>query len=530
MRAFAALYTALDETTKTNEKVLALARYFREAAPADAAWALHFLTGRRPKGLIAARELASWAAEAAGIPDWLLAECYHAVGDVAETIALILPAARASTPLPLHAWVDERLLALEGMPEDARRSAMLSAWSEMSERERLVSNKLITGEFRVGVSSALVLRGLEQASGIPAAVLAHRLMGGWLPSAAFWEDLLRAGSAGAGAGQPYPFCLAYPLDSDPASLGEAVEWLAEWKWDGIRAQLIRRGGSTYIWSRGEELITGSFPEIEAAGAFLPDGTVLDGEILAWKDGAPLGFASLQRRIGRKAPSARILADAPVAMLAFDILERGGEDARAQPLRWRRERLEAEVGGLAPALRISPRVEADSWDRLAQLRTQARQRGVEGLMLKRLNSPYGVGRRRGDWWKWKIEPYSVDAVLIYAQPGSGRRASLATDYTFGIWSGGRLVPFAKAYSGLSDEEIRRVDTFVRQNTIERHGPVSQVKPELVFEIAFEGIRPSTRHRSGIAVRFPRIARWRKDKRPGDADSIETVRALTGLAGA
>jgi DNA ligase-associated putative exonuclease len=298
------------------------------------------------------------------------------------------------------------------------------------------------------------------------------------------------------------------------------------RWDGIRAQLIRRAGRSFLWSRGEELLNGRFPEVEEAGALLPEGTVLDGELLPWVDDAPLAFAQMQRRIGRKTLGRKILTEVPVVLVAFDLLEEGGEDLRDRPLVERRARLGALLAhtGLAGRLVLSPAVAWRDWPDIVAARARARETGAEGLMLKRSASVYGVGRRRGDWWKWKVDPLSVDAVLIYAQPGSGRRAGLFTDYTFGIWDGDRLVPFAKAYSGLTDDESRRVDAFVRRNTLEKFGPVRTVRPELVFELAFEGIQRSTRHKSGVAVRFPRMARWRTDKRPEDADTLETVRAL------
>ena len=525
MRAFADLYAALDETTKTNDKVAALKRYFASAPPEDAAWAATFLIGRRPRRLLESRKLAAWAIEESAVPDWLFAECFNAVGDFAETIALLLPPSEASSELPLHYWVEERLLPLAGQDDEARRASLLAAWRDMDERQRFVWNKLITGEFRVGVSHSLVVRTLAEVSGLDAAAVSHRLMGDWQPTAEFWKQLLAPDTRDADVSRPYPFCLAYPLDGPVEELGDPAQWQVEWKWDGIRAQLIRRNWRTFLWSRGEELITDRFPELEALGALLPEGTVLDGEVLPWKDGAPLPFAQMQRRIGRKLLGHKILAEVPVVLVGFDVLEWQGEDARERPLEWRRARLEEAAPG-AHGLVLSPVVRAESWEQYAELRGQARERKVEGFMLKRLGSPYRVGRRRGDWWKWKIQPYSVDAVLIYAQPGNGRRASLFTDYTFGVWDGEELVPFAKAYSGLSDEEIRKVDAFVRRNTLERFGPVHRVKPELVFELAFEGIQRSTRHKSGIAVRFPRMARWRTDKRAEDADTIETVRALLG----
>jgi DNA ligase-1 len=523
VKAFAELYTALDETTKTNEKVAALKNYFSSVPPEDAAWAVNFLIGRRPKRLLESRKLAQWAMEEAGIPDWLFSESYNAVGDFAETMALLLPPAETSTNLPLRYWVEERLLSLRDAPDEIRRSSLASSWREMDERQRFTWNKLITGEFRVGVSQSLVVRALAEASGVSTETIAHRLMGEWQPTPQFWKELVAPEASSADASRPYPFFLAYPLEGALEDLGDIGEWQVEWKWDGIRAQLIRRQGQTYLWSRGEELITDRFPELGVLGALLPEGTVIDGEVLPWKEGVPLSFAQMQRRIGRKLLGQKILSEVPVVLIGYDLLEREGADIREEPLEQRRAHLEA----LAPpnsALVLSPIVESASWEELKKLRGESRERRVEGFMLKRRNSPYRVGRRRGDWWKWKIDPYSVDAVLIYAQHGSGRRASLFTDYTFGIWDNGKLVPFAKAYSGLSDEEIREVDAFVRRNTIEKFGPVHAVKPELVFELAFEGIQKSPRHRSGIAVRFPRMARWRHDKKAEEADSVETIRAL------
>ena len=523
MKAFAELYAALDRTNKTNEKVAALKHYLSAAAPADAAWAISFLLGRRPKRLVESRKLAQWAIEEAGVPDWLFSESYNAVGDFAETIALLLPPTVNSSPHPLHYWVEERMLPMRTADDDTRRLWLVEAWREMDEPQRFAWNKLLTGEFRVGVSQSLVIRAVAETSGIAPEAMAHRLMGEWQPTPEFWQQLIAPDTRDADASRPYPFCLAHPLEGDPESLGDPAEWQLEWKWDGIRAQLIRRQWRTYLWSRGEELITDRFPELEALGAQLPEGTVIDGEVLPWKNGVPLPFAQMQRRIGRKVLGPKILAEVPVVLVAYDLLEFQGQDIREQPLEERRARLEA----IAPpdsALVLSPVVRGATWDELRTLREQSRERKVEGFMLKRLGSPYRVGRKRGDWWKWKIQPYSVDCVLIYAQPGNGRRASLFTDYTFGVWDQGKLVPFAKAYSGLTDEEIREVDGWVRRNTLETFGPVRSVKPELVFELAFEGIQLSPRHRSGIAVRFPRMARWRHDKKAEDADTLETIRAL------
>jgi DNA ligase 1 len=525
MKGFARLYAALDETTATNEKIAALVEYFRSAPAADAAWAVHFLSGRRPKRLISSRNLRSWAAEAAAVPGWLFEESYHQVGDLAETITLLLPPAGESSELPLSHWIEQRLLRLRGEDEDVQREVMLQAWRELDRRQSLVWNKLMTGSFRVGAAQRLVIRSLAEISGVDEGVIAHRLMGSWEPTPEFFQRLLAPDTRDADVSRPYPFFLAHPLEDQPQALGDIAEWLLEWKWDGIRAQLIRRGGRIFLWSRGEELLAGRFPEIEAVGALLPDGTVIDGELLPWLDDGPLPFAQLQRRIGRKNLGQKMMGEVPVVLIAYDLLEEAGIDLRTSPLAERRHRLGTLVATLpGDRIMLSEPVSVPSWDSAVQARLRARQVGAEGLMLKRLASEYGVGRRRGDWWKWKVDPLTVDAVLIYAQPGSGKRAGLFTDYTFGVWEADHLVPFAKAYSGLTDEEIRKVDAFVRRNTLEKFGPVRTVKPELVFELHFEGIQRSSRHKSGIAVRFPRIGRWRTDKKAEEADTIETVRSL------
>jgi len=534
MRRFAQLYEALDATTSTNAKVAAMAAYFAEAPPADAAWTMFFLTGQRLKRLIAPRLLAVWAMERTQMPGWMFEECISLAGDLAETIALLLDTTREGAPPgiappPLSQLIEGRLLPLRDAGEEEKRRAVTELWDQLDRREIFLLGKLLTGELRIGVSATLAIRALAQHAGLPPATVAHRLMGTWQPSAEAFAALLRADAHDADVSRPYPFFLASPLESEPDSLGSRDEWLAEWKWDGIRAQIVRRAGGAYLWSRGEELITDRFPDLSGAWAALPEGTVLDGEVLAFAQGAPLPFSLLQRRIGRKVLTARVLTEAPAAFMAYDLLEQRGEDVRALPLRERRPRLLELVSGRSERLSLSPEVQAADWPELRSLRREARQRGVEGLMLKRWSSPYRVGRPRGDWWKWKIDPYSIDAVLVYAQPGHGRRATLLTDLTFALWDGGELVPVAKAYSGLTDEEIDQLDRWIRQNTLERFGPVRAVKPAHVFELHFEGIGESTRHRSGVAVRFPRIARWRTDKKPEDADTLEGLRALLKSAG-
>jgi DNA ligase-1 len=553
MKRFATLYAALDATTSTNEKLEALIAYFSGAEPEDAAWASYFLAGGKPRQSVPTRLLTEFARERAGLPDWLFEESYQAVGDLAETIAHVLPPPSGESSLGLAQWIEERVLTLRGANPAELRERLLGYWDELNWSERFLLTKLIGGGFRVGVARQLVVRALAQVAGVDHKRIAQRMVG-WTdsrqaPSAARYLRLVAPAAAGddvdtpheSDIGLPYPFFLAHPLQADPATLGPAAEWIAEWKWDGIRAQLVKRAGRVWIWSRGEDLVTDRFPELASLGAALPDGTVIDGEILAWEPGgaAPLPFARLQPRITRKSLTKKVLADSPAALLAYDLLEADGRDLRTEPLHARRARLDALAHTLAASLamdllRVSPQVVASDWDALAALRDESRTRGVEGLMLKERASMYGVGRTKssGTWWKWKIDPYSIDAVLLYAQRGHGRRASLYTDFTFAVWDeteGVRtLVPFAKAYSGLTDEEMRQVDAIVRKTTIEKFGPVRSVTPTLVFEIGFEGIQASPRHKSGIAVRFPRMLRWRTDKTIEDADTLDMLKGFLNEA--
>jgi DNA ligase-1 len=525
VRDFARLFAALDETNRTTEKVAAMAAYFASVPAADAAWAGYFLSGGRPKRLIPVRRLSAWAMEEAQVPEWLFDECYEAVGDLAETIAHLLPVSTATSPMPLNRWVTDRLLPLAMQREDTQRGVVLASWRELHGTTRFVWNKLLTGAFRVGVSRQLVVRALARFSGVDEETLSHRLSGQWTPSGEWFTALVTADTSDADRSRPYPFYLAYPLEGEIADLGEPPEWQLEWKWDGIRAQLIRREGKTWLWSRGGELVTERFPELAAAGDALPDGTVIDGEIMPWK-GGPLPFALLQKRIGRLKLGPKILSDVPVVLIAYDLLEQDGEDLRTRALAERRPRLEALLAAavLEDRLIPSPLVRVTSWEEATVSQARSREMLAEGLMLKHLGSEYGVGRRKGGWWKWKVEPFSVDAVMIYAQAGHGRRASRHTDYTFAVWDGDALVPFAKAYSGLSDAEIRTLDRWIRRHTLEKFGPVRRVEPVQVFELGFEGIQKSSRHKSGVAVRFPRILRWRTDKVAAEADHLEALRVL------
>ncbi|QXH77184.1 ATP-dependent DNA ligase [Pseudomonas salmasensis] len=542
MKAFAELYANLDATTSSNAKLAALQAYFLQAPPADAAWAVYFLSGGRPRQLVPTRLLRDMATEAAGIEPWLFEESYQSVGDLAETISLLLPESTYTSEDGLAVWLEEKLLPLRGLPPMDLADRLPALWAQLDQPSLMVCIKLITGSFRVGVSKLLVTRALAAMADLDSKRVAQRLVGytdlSNRPTAEGYLKLIAAESSDEHAqrgGQPYPFFLAHglaqPVEQFDTLLGSPADWQVEWKFDGIRAQLVKREGRLWVWSRGEELLTERFPELHSLVSGLPDGTVIDGEIVVWKDSVQ-PFALLQQRIGRKTLSKKVLEDAPVAVLAYDLLEYQGDDWRNHTQAERRTQLEQVIAACnQPVLLPSPLLEGKTWAALAEQREASRSLGVEGMMLKDRKGLYGVGRTKdmGLWWKWKVDPFSVDAVLIYAQRGHGRRASLYSDYTFAVWDGPQgsertLVPFAKAYSGLTDEEMRKVDAIVRKTTVEKFGPVSSVTPSMVFELGFEGIALSKRHKSGIAVRFPRMLRWRQDKAVEEADNLATLQDL------
>jgi len=537
MRQFCRLYGQLDRSEGIVERVRLLADHLGAADPADAAWTVHLLLGKQRRRLITAARLRQAAIAVSGLPAWLLEACHSQVGDTAETIALLLAAERrdsdttALDPWSLQHWMEVELPRLAALGEEAQAEALQAHWKRLASEEVLVLNKLLTGAFRVGVGPALVVRALARSSGVEEARLQHRLMGDFLPSADAYRALVApSGDESLPPGQPYPFLLACPLDPARLEDSDPAAWLVEWKWDGIRGQLIRRAGTSFLWSRGQDLLNGAFPELIALADQLEEGTVLDGEVLIWPegDGQPRPFAELQRRLGRRQIGPKLLRELPARYVAYDLLEARGEDLRSLPLQERRQRLEQMLERRPlPSLRPSDPLALPHWPALEEHRHNARAAGAEGVMVKALASTYVSGRRQGHWWKHKLEPLRLDAVLLYARSGSGRRANLYTDYTFGLWAEGdgrRLVSFASAYSGLNDAEILELDRWIRRHTTERFGPVRAVEPELVFELAFEGVRRSGRHRSGLAVRFPRISRWRRDKPAAEADTVAAALAL------
>ena len=525
MRRFSELIQQLEMSNKTNDKIAALVSYFDEADDLDKPFVIAMFTGKKPKRPVTTTLIRQWATELSGIPEWLFAESYHSVGDLSETIALVLPPAENLTNRKLYEWIND-LASLNQKSEEDKKAFILNAWNSLESQERFIFNKLISGNFRIGVSNKMLVNALAKQSNTEANKIMHSIMGKWEPTEISYQDLVGGAHVNTDSSWPYPFCLAYALEMEPSALGKPEEWQAEWKWDGIRGQIVKRNGELFIWSRGEELVTAQFPELHFLIDELEDGTVLDGEILSIKDGNVQAFSILQQRLNRKTINKSQLNDAPIGFYTYDILEYQGDDLREQTMASRRSLLEQVVNNIENqgVLALSPVVQFEDWEKLATIRQGARDINSEGLMLKKLDSLYHAGRKRGDWWKWKINPYTVDTVMIYAQKGSGRRANFFTDYTFAVRDGDKLITIAKAYSGLTDKEIKEVNSFVVKNAVEKFGPVRTVKPELVFEIAFEGIAESKRHKAGLALRFPRIARWRKDKKADEINTLDDLRQL------
>jgi len=535
MKQFAELVKILGTTTKTNEKLEALSGYFLSAPDKDKVWVIALFSGRRPKRAVNSTQLGTWCMEAANIPGWLFVESYSTVGDLAETIALLLPESEETMQPHSLSYYVEQLIVIEKQEEAIKKKFILDCWKEMDYSQRFVFNKFITGAFRIGVSQQMMVNSLARVVQLPASVIAHRISGNWDPSTTSFDDLLGESHATAiDHSKPYPFYLAYALEDDPATLGEPGEWQAEWKWDGIRGQIIKRNGELFAWSRGEELITEKFPEYQVLQQLLPEGIAIDGEVLPYQNGQVLNFNVLQTRIGRKNVTKKNLQEAPATFFAYDLLEVDGQDIREWSLIDRRKKLEELINHFRKInenfpIHLSPIVEFNDWEELKRQRERSRSLNSEGIMLKRKSSNYQVGRRRGDWWKWKIDPLTIDAVMVYAAKGSGRRSNLYTDYTFAVKDGDQLVTFAKAYSGLTDKEFAQVDSFVKRNSLEKFGPVRTVKPELVFEIAFEGIAASNRHKSGVALRFPRIHRWRQDKTVQEINTLADLKNMLEIYG-
>ena len=531
LQLFAELVTELSSSTKTNDKLQSLVDYFATGPDEDKVWVIALFSGRRPRRSVNLKLMRQWCIELAQIPDWLFTECHHTVGDFSETLALLLSETETLQRKNQNlSYYLQKLISIEKEDEAVKKNFIVESWQQMNAEEKFVFNKLITGAFRIGVSQKTIVNALAKVVDVSPSIIAHRISGNWDPLTTSFNELLSENAAVTDFSKPYPFYLAYAIDDKVENLGQPNLWQAEWKWDGIRGQMIKRNNELFVWSRGEELMTDKFPEYFILKDLLPDGVVLDGEIIPAVDDKPLPFAVLQTRIGRKNISKKQLQEAPISFFAYDLLEYNYEDWREKPLIERRNKLEEILSSFQnKSIHISEKINFSSWDELGEIRKQSRDKNSEGIMLKRKDSVYKVGRKRGDWWKWKIDPLTIDCVMVYAAKGSGRRSNLYTDYTFAVKDGNELITFTKAYSGLTDKEFAQIDYFVKRNSLEKFGPVRTVKPELVFEIAFEGIAASNRHKSGVALRFPRMNRWRKDKTVDEINTLDDLKEMLRLYG-
>jgi DNA ligase-1 len=524
MRGFSELFHDLDGMTKTGDRIDRMSAYFKGADDKDAGWAAWFLAGNRIKGVVRTGELREWVAHRANLPLWLLEESYERVGDLAETISLLVRGNPEAVPMSLSEIVEQILYPLVSADSIERQNILLNIWNQLRPIDLLPFHKLLTGGFRIGVSRGNLCKALAVVADLAPAVISQRISGDWDPRVRAYERIVGEERAEDTWCRPFPFCLASPLQEEPAILGNPKDWWAEWKWDGVRCQLLSEEGRGMLWTRGDESACESFPELLEMIPHLPKGLVLDGEILAWGAEGMRSFNRLQKRLGRKQPGPALLKKEPVQFMAYDLLKFEGKDLRELTFEERRKRLEKLISSLPAGfpIRISPRVTAESWEDLAKCRLESRDRGVEGLMLKRMDSVYSSGRVKGDWYKWKVDPFVADMVVVGAQLGHGKRANLYSDYTLAVLDEkGEFVTVAKAYSGITDEELKEIDRYVRKNITGKFGPVRSVRPGIVFEVAFEGARSSGRHKSGVALRFPRIQSWRRDKEPDEVDSLNNL---------
>ena len=536
MRNFATLFKELDETAQADLKIEALINYFKKVPPEDLAWTVSLLLGRKIKQVISVKRLRKWSVELTQIPDWLLAECLNNVGDLAETISLILPFEGNSENIPLHVWIEQCIFPLKDQQEEIQKEKIVSFWHQLNSVERFLFNKLVTGSFHVDIPPKLIIKALSSFCSLNEKYISQRLIGNWVPTAGFFNFLCTSNVSDTMANIPYPFNPVVQLDLKVEDLGNINQWLFEWKWNGIRSQIIKRENKVFIWSHDEDLLNDSFPELYELGSILPDGTVIEGIIIPIRDNILLPSAELKKRIAKRYPVKKILSDIPVSFVAFDLLEFDKEDIRNKSLNQRRNLLKEILNDITDKrIILSGVVECNSWKDLKIARSEAGKKSVDGLMLKRLYSPYSIGSETivsamqsgiltTNWYKWKNDPLTINAILLYARLEQGSTSPLFKEYTFALWHDGKLIPFAKTSSGLTDEEIIQVDSFIRKNTLGKFGPVRTVKPELVFKLEFDGIQKSSRNKSGIVVLSPHITRWHHYKKIEEAGSLNSLTIL------
>lgn len=524
MKRFAELCAILESTANAREKMAALTVYFQDAPPPDAIWAIRLLLGWKPSRIATSQTLRRWARECVQFPDWLFEESCAAVGNLLETLALLIPLPDTPGDVPLHVRMQRDLLPLRDLTENEQRAAVSAAWTQMDAQQRFVWNTLLTGGFRPHVSEKTLIRALSAWRGLPTTVLACRLKQEWEPTVAGYRALFSHDIAALDSSQLYPFQRWYEEPPARGASGAIGDWRIDWHRNGMRAQLIKRGSSVFLWSDDHVIVNDTFPEICEAMAAMTDGTVLDGVITAWSADGPLHRAELERRMKRKRLTKKFKHEVPVRYWVYDLLEIQGEDVRTQPFRQRIHQaagiIPTEVGSV---IHLAEPLEAASWHRLHALRNDARRHGADGVLLRRWTASACPSTRKADQWRvWKADPLTAPVVLVYVQALNAASGQRSVEGTFAAWDGGDLVPVAKTSAGFSDEDVNAIEEFAKQHTVERFGPVRSLKAELVFTLAFDSVSLSTRRKSGLVLHHPRVAGRLLDASIHDAERIAILR--------
>jgi len=526
MKAFAKLISNLEQTSKEAFKVTALAQYFSNATDEDKLWTLALFTGTRPKRVVDIKALKEFAEQVYTEGEWLFEASHQIVGDMAETIAYFLPKAKRNGNHTLSEWIS-MIRTIFNAERIDQRDAITKAWDTLRPEERFIFNKLITGGFRIDVSLKLLSKALAIVTGKDENLLAHKLNSDWHPDEVSFETLIFTENPEAEKSKPYPFHLAHTLESTVAELGDISNWQVERKWDGIRVQVIVRGNKISIWSRKGDILSSKVPELKPLAESMEDGTVLDGELICFKNGKILPINNLRTRFGRRNNSKKQFEESPCVFMAYDILEFKGEDIRNKDLAERRKKLEKVILQYYDEHKIillSDIINNDNWESINSEREKSREHQVTGLVLKNKKSIYGSSRVEGDWWKWPVDPLFIDAILLYAQAGEGGSSKMYREYSFALWHGEDLVTFAKAKSGLEDKELKELTSFVKKNTKEKFGPVRSVAAVQIFRLAFDSITASKRHKSGILLKNPRLIEWLRDKNIEDGNNLDDLKKM------
>jgi len=539
MKAFADLWATLEGQLSEARSAQILARYLQQTSAEDAAWAIYLLCGKKPKKLLSARELVEYFLQTSGTPGWLFWESDDVVGDVNETIALLNDTFMDETASQqnrnenshpqqnsLAFWMENQLNTLAEVAQSQRPAFLGNCWQKLGYREAFIINRILTGTWKSNLPLKTIAQALSIVSGQEPMTLMHRLKADWLPNKVFYAKLIAEDQPTFQTEQKFSFGEFKPLEeSSIESLGAVEDWWLAWQWEGLRVQCIRRADDCFLWSQNGELVTDRFPELHEMAQKLPEGTILEGVIVACSGQAPLPLADLQPRLGGKSVNRKMMESCPVAFVATDLQLLANEDMRNLPAQQRKTRLAQLANDIGFPLVHFPRIEIDQWAHARKLLQEARQHHAEGLSLQRLNSPYPIQNQQADWWSWKVQPHTINAILLYAKMEmAGRSQKQTTEYTFAVWHEDQLVPVARTGIGLPPEEAELLDGWIRANTYERFGPVRSVEPFHVYEIAFDGITPSKRHKCGFVLREPRIINPRPHTPIEEASRLEDLHRL------